>query len=144
MDNNHFPLHLAGEFSDDGRRLTLEHPFIFDDRENGIGVRVPAGFQTDFNSVPRPLWGYFPPWQYPEAGVIHDWLYKAPNAFWEYVPESNGFRAPTRILSREECDSIHRRILELKGCRWTKRQLAYAALRAGGWKPWNSYRASNS
>lgn len=146
---NYFPLHLAGEFSDDGRRLTLDRPFIFEDFEKGIRVEVPAGFQTDFNSVPRPLWGYFPPWQYPEAGVIHDWLYKSPQAYFQWKSFGDGklgsygfdWFPATVPLERQQCDDIHRRILDLKGCRWTKRQLAYAALRSGGWVPWNKYRS---
>ena len=39
-------------------------------------IRVPAGFVTDFASVPRPVWWLFPPWaQYGNAAVVHDWLY---------------------------------------------------------------------
>lgn len=143
MVSSIFPLPLNGEFSDDGRRLTLDTSFVYDDKEKGILVVVPAGFQTDFNSVPRPLWGYFPPWQYPEAGVVHDWLYKYPDRYSLPKLKAPPFSPPA--LSRQQVDDIHRRILDLKGCRWTKRQVAYAALRVGGWKPWNRYReGSNS
>lgn len=128
-----FPLPLNGQFSDDGRRFTLDLPFVYVDAEKDIRVEIPAGFETDFNSVPRVLWGYFPPWQYLEAGLVHDWLYKAPDAF-----KSASLKPP---LTRQQCDDIHRRILDLKGCRWSKRQTAYAALRMGGWKPWNEYRS---
>lgn len=118
-----FPLPINGQFSDDGERFILDMPFVYNDDEKDYLIEVPAGFETDFNSVPRAFWGYFPPWQFLDAGVVHDFLYRYPGN-----------------LSREECDDIHRRILHLKGCRWTKRQLAYLALRSGGWKPWNKYR----
>lgn len=36
---------------------------------------VPAGYVTDFASVPRPLWPIWPPDdRYTEAAVLHDWL----------------------------------------------------------------------
>lgn len=39
---------------------------------------VPAGFVTDFASVPRWLWSIFPPHgRYSPAAVFHDWLYQA-------------------------------------------------------------------
>ena len=43
---------------------------------SGNRIDVAIGFQTDFASVPRPLWWVFPPWgTYGNAAVIHDWLY---------------------------------------------------------------------
>jgi len=40
------------------------------------GISVPAGFITDFASVPRALWNIYPPWwTYGPAAIIHDWLY---------------------------------------------------------------------
>ena len=124
--SKHFPLPLSGQFEDNGRRLILTTPLIYLDQEKNLYIEVPAGFKTDFNSVPRGLWNVFPPWQYPEAGVVHDWLYKAPGSF-----------------SRGDCDDIHRRILDILGCSWIKRQGAWLVLRSAGWKPWNSYRSKD-
>ena len=40
-----------------------------------IRVTVPAGFRTDFASVPRILWPIFPPYgQYTRAAILHDYL----------------------------------------------------------------------
>lgn len=118
----YFPLPLRGEFQDFGERLTLTEPFVFvDDTER---IEVPAGFCTDFNSVPRPLWVWFPPWQFPEAAVIHDYLYRNPGG-----------------RNRDQCDVIHRRILHVSRCRKSKRLVAYLGLRSGGWVAWNRYRA---
>ena len=37
---------------------------------------VPAGFETDFASVPRAFWSVFPPYgPYTKSAVLHDWLY---------------------------------------------------------------------
>jgi hypothetical protein len=104
-----------------GRKLTLSSAFAY--RDGDVVVTVPSGFTTDFNSVPRPLWFWFPPWECPEAALVHDWLYRRPNG-----------------RSRETVDAIHRRIMELKGERKSKRVAAWLGIRAGGWKPWNEYR----
>jgi len=40
-------------------------------------ILVPAGFETDFASVPRGLWNLFPPdGSYTAAAVVHDCLYR--------------------------------------------------------------------
>lgn len=117
-----FPNPIDGKFCPKGRQFVLDTDFIYQDEE--VRVIVPAGFVTDFNSVPEPLWAYFAPWEHPEAGTVHDWLYRNPGG-----------------RSRQQVDAVHRRILELKGMRPSKRQAIYLALRLGGWKPWNKYRA---
>lgn len=123
-DLTHFPLgDLDGTFPVEyhGRRIILDRPFAF--RDAWQTVTVPLGFTSDFNSIPRALWSWFPPFEFPEAGVIHDYLYRTPG-----------------IRTRGECDRVHRRILELTGCRTSKRQAAYLGLRAGGWLTWRRYR----
>ena len=111
---------LVGTFKDNGRRLTLFHALTYTDAERVI--TVPAGFVTDFNSTPWGLWNFFPPWQYPQAGVVHDFLY-----------QFNG-------VTRAEADQVHARILEALGCGLFKRRTVYLALRAGGWVAWKRYR----
>jgi hypothetical protein len=132
MVTSYFPLPINGEWSDDERHFTLDTPFVYRDESKDITVVVPAGFTTDFNSVPRAIWGYFPPWQYLKAGLVHDWLYGHPARF-----QSPSLTPP---LTRQQCDDIHRRILDLEGCRWSKRQLVYAALRIGGGPAWAQHR----
>jgi hypothetical protein len=112
---------LRGEFFDQGRRFRLLEDLTFDD--GSTRVIVPAGFITDFNSVPRGLWNVFPPWQFPEAGVVHDYLYQHPG-----------------LRSRQECDAVHKLVLQVLGCGWFKRQSAYLAIRMWGGAPWNRYR----
>jgi hypothetical protein len=118
----HFPEPLEGEFLGNGRMLRLTEDFTFITKD-GETIEVPKGFITDFNSVPRGLWNVFPPWEYPEAGVVHDWLYRHPAG-----------------KSRGEVDSLHRQILDLLGAPWWKRQAAWSALRVGGRFSWSRYR----
>lgn len=127
-----FPLGpVTGQFPfvENGRRIVLTHDFAYLDTVDGlpISVVVPARFVSDFNSTPRFIWAYFPPWECPEAGVTHDWLYQHPGG-----------------LSRAQIDGIHRRIMELKGERKAKRRLAWMGIRAGGWSPWGEYRRAEA
>lgn len=131
-----FPNPLEGRFAENRRKFTLTRDFIYDDPKKDIRVVVPEGFTTDWNSVPQPLWAYFSPWDYPEAGLVHDWLYASPKGF-----ASPSLKPP---LDRAACDDIHRRILELVGCRWTKRQAIWLALRAFGGVAWNRHRAEDT
>lgn len=61
-----------------GRALaTLCEPFVYVlDDASDIAIRVPAGFTTDYASVPRMFWRLFlPTGEYRFAAVIHDYLY---------------------------------------------------------------------
>ncbi len=98
----------------DGRRAELLAPFRA--RLPWIDVRVPAGFRTDFASVPRLFWRILPPWgPYARAAVVHDYLYV------------NG------VVLRYLAD---RALLEImRACRvpgW-QRLAIYAAVRLFGW-----------
>ena len=115
----HFPHALVGEFiSHSGREFMLTRAFIYLDSE--ITITVPDGFVTDFSSVPRGLWNVFPPWEYPEAGVIHDFLYRFPRVG----------------ATRSEADRVYRRILDICGCHFVKRQAMWLALRTFGGHAW--------
>ena len=69
---------------------------------DGIGVQqviVPKSYLTDGASVPRPFWGFFPPWgRYGQAAVLHDWLCEY-LGFWENSKDWNK-------ISRKRCDQI--------------------------------------
>ena len=46
---------------------------------NARRITVPAGFVTDFASIPRLLWRLLPPTgRYTRASVVHDLLYRTP------------------------------------------------------------------
>jgi hypothetical protein len=136
MSHDYFPAEIDGKFcKDNPRRFTLDADFIYDDPEKDIRVVIPAGFTTDFNSTPWIVWWYFSPYDVLEAGLVHDWLYKSPAAF-----TSTTLKPP---LDRGQCDDIHRRILDLKGMRWSKRNIIYGFLRSGGVVAWNRHRAAD-
>lgn len=133
-----FPFPITGQFLSP-RRFMLESPFLYRDSEKGWSVTVEAGFTTDFNSSPRGLWNLFAPWDYLEAGLIHDWLYRYPAAITLHKPGILSLP-----LSRSACDAIHYRILTILGCPRWKRWGAWLLIRAGGWSPWQNYRRSST
>lgn len=106
-------------------------------------ITVPAGFVTDFASIPRGLWNIFPPlgpWS--RAAIIHDFLY-ATKGTGRWAPEG---QAPTRWISapwdykRDQADGIFREamgVLEPPVPGW-RRTLMYQAVRAFGGGGWGS------
>jgi hypothetical protein len=78
MANFRAPLQIQP--SNDQLSFILLSPFSY---WTGIGegfgyeITVPAGFITDFASIPKFLWNIRPPMGlYGKAAVIHDWLYQ--------------------------------------------------------------------
>lgn len=123
----HFPLgRLAGEFYDDGHKLVTVRSFRFVDRENGVNIdiTIPALFTTDFNSTPRSAWFLFAKWEYPAAGAVHDWIFRYPPDGW----------------SRENCDWVHWRLLQLLGMSKWKREMVFQILSKASKGAWNRYR----
>ena len=81
-------------------------------------VKVPAGFRTDFASIPRFFWRLFnPAGKWRRAALIHDYLYS-------YAANCPRFLA----------DAIFRHVMEQDGVSRTARWLIYVAVRlfAGG------------
>lgn len=111
------PLHL--EYLDGpgaGREFRLLSGFDYTTSVNDIGtIRVPAGFVTDFASVPRFFWRLFPPTgAYGKAAVIHDYLYRCTE------------------LARDVCDQIFLEAMECLGVDWVTRRIIYRAVRLFG------------
>jgi len=119
--DGHFPHPICGTFLGDGRRFILSEAFTFL-QPGQEPIVVPQGFITDFNSVPRGLWNWFPPWEYLEAGIVHDYLY--------WLGKN----------TRQEADEVHRLIVGLKGANILKRRVIYLGLRVGGQGSWDDYR----
>lgn len=87
-------------------------------------VDVPAGFVTDFASVPRLLWPLFPPWgRYGKAAVMHDYLYQA------------------QPCSRALADLMFLRGMQVLGVGRVTRYAMYGAVRAAGWLIWKAHKA---
>jgi hypothetical protein len=117
----HFPLPLELRYLC-GRRWRLVAPFIFLAEHQMI--QIPAGFETDFNSIPRWLWSLLPPNDHGEAAVVHDFLYAHPNG-----------------RSRDDCDNLYDYILRLLGAPTWKRKAMRWGLRLVGWRAWSRHRA---
>lgn len=94
-------------------------------RPNGFVVNVPAGFETDFASVPRVLWNIFPPWGvYGPASVVHDSLY--------------GREGAVGAISKEEADKVFLEAMETSGVPFLKRWTLYLAVKEFGQHAWDS------
>jgi hypothetical protein len=66
---------LVRQFAD-GRQWQLWEPLGFAFGQPRTLVEVPAGFVTDFASIPRVLWEILPPQgRYSSSAVMHDYLY---------------------------------------------------------------------
>lgn len=80
---------------------------------------IPAGFSTDFASVPRPLWVWAAPHgKHSLAALVHDYLYAV------------------RQFTRRQSDEIFYRLLREVGVRASKAWAMWAGVRVGGWKRW--------
>ena len=107
----------------DGSRWRLEEPLSYAGRDDLFVV--PAGFTTDFASVPRPFWDLEPPvGDVAKAAVVHDYL---------YVTKGLGGR-----YTRAQADGIFRKAMADLGVPLWKRTLLWAAVRIGGAGAWGS------
>lgn len=103
---------------------------------------IPAGFITDFNSVPRVLTNILPREEYGEAALPHDYLY-----------QHGGING--KPITRADADLVHREFVVWAGVRvcdadgnvtrigetprW-KVDAFYYGLRFFGWWTWRLYR----
>lgn len=102
------------------RRFELAEDLVWEESLNGgsVCVVVPAGFETDFASVPRFFWRVFPPvGEWNRAAALHDYLYER-----------------TRV-SKLLADTFFYEALRSDGVGRVTRLVMYAAVRVfGGWR----------
>lgn len=115
-----------------GRYLTNGEDFIlceplefFLSKQEGVGesIVVPAGFITDFASIPRIVQLFLPNSIGRRAAIVHDYLYRS--------------RGIKNKFTRKQSDQIFLDALEVLGVRKTRRYLLYFGVRIGGWLPWS-------
>ena len=111
----------------DGDTWQLLSPFKAYSTVAHAHINVPAGFVTDFNSIPRLLTNILPREEYGEAAVLHDKLYRE--------GKLNGV-----VIDRELADRIHREFVQWKGAPAWKVAAMFRGLRLGGWVAWRKYR----
>jgi len=106
-------------------RVTAEllKPFRYDPGSGEGPIEAPAGFVTDFASVPWGLWNLEPPLgDAAKAAVVHDYLYA-----------SSGLSGR---FSRARADGLFRQALADSGVPAWKRFVLWAAVRQGGAGGW--------
>ena len=85
------------------------------------GIKVPAGFVTDFASVPRLFWSIFPPiGRYGYAALFHDYVY------WD------------QKLTRAQADAVFKNTMEELGVPGWKKAVLYSAVRLFGFAAWKN------
>lgn len=101
----------------DGSNWTVDEPLAYDTEVGTLGrIVVPAGFTTDFASIPRFLWSVLPPaGAYGKAAVVHDFLYRT--------------RGP---WTRGEADAVLKEAMGVSGVGWFTRQTIWLGVRTGG------------
>lgn len=88
---------------------------------NRTPIHIPAGFQTDFASVPKLLWNVTPPTgMYGKAAVVHDYLYRT-----------------LGVATKDEADSVFREAMEALGVGWWTRNTMYRGVQ---WFGGSSYK----
>ena len=109
------------------RKWKVEREFTYRiGTEEGKGVTIPKGFETDFASVPRMFWLIFPPdGKYTQAAVLHDYMY---------------FR---HLYTRKRCDIIFLEAMKVLKVGWLQRKTIYYAVRVGAWYGWKLHRRRN-
>ncbi|MCX6997812.1 MAG: DUF1353 domain-containing protein [Kiritimatiellaeota bacterium] len=125
---------LRVEERPDGRTWRLLEELRYRTRRGEL-VTVPAGFVTDFASIPRIFWPLVPPLgRYNRATVLHDWLYRQAQA-----PTTPG---GWRNIARAEADRLLRAAMGDCGVPWLTRWLIYLGVRLGGWIVWRAHHAA--
>jgi hypothetical protein len=100
-------------------RWQLTSDLIFDGAREQF--RVPAGFVTDFASVPRLLWWLVPPFgEHTRSAVLHDWLYHA------------------KVVDRRDADGLFLRCMRMESVPAWRRFAMHAAVRIFGWWAWKT------
>jgi hypothetical protein len=105
----------------DGENWFLTRPLLYQLANTSLTVAVPAGFVTDFASIPRPFWSLLPTWgKYGPPAVVHDYLY------WD------------QRCTREQADWIFLLGMEENDVGGIQRFVIHRAVRWGGALAWRS------
>lgn len=109
----------AFQWSSDGRTAELLEPYRRWTR-HGV-VTVPAGFKTDFASVPRLFWSWIPrTGRYNHAALVHDFLYRTQPQGW----------------TRRMADEVFLDLMREDGVSALRARLMHRAVRVGAWWAW--------
>lgn len=92
---------------------------------------IPAPFDFDLASVPRPLWSLLASHELGIlAPLVHDWLYRSGGN------PTHGAISPPRTYSRRDADRLFLTHMAASGVGWLRRNTAYTAVRLFGGSSW--------
>ena len=107
-------------------RLLEEFGYYIGSKDSSEYVSVPAGYVTDFATIPQVFWSVIPPWgKYGKAAVIHDFL--CSDKQYRRVTE-DGFEGVE--CSRKQADDIFLEAMGVLGVDEVTKTMMYAAVRA--------------
>jgi hypothetical protein len=111
----------------DGKHSVLMADLSYRIGETAFVIVVPAGFVTDFASVPRAFWALVPPFgRYQMAAIVHDFLY------WD------------QGCTREQADALLRAAMAESMVDPSKRDVIWDAVRAFGGAAWSGNAAAKA
>lgn len=114
MKTPRFVTDLEVELRPDGKTWQLTTVLVYDSKLVGL-LTIPAGFQTDFASVPRlPLVYLLTGDTAHKAAVVHDYLYQK------------------KLFRRDICDRVFLEAMRVTGVAEWRSHLMYAAVRLFG------------
>lgn len=110
----------------------LEHELIYYGKDDTIVV--PAGYETDFASVPRIITWMVPKYgKYTMAAILHDYLCDAMNSrgYAEIRSKPSSTSREFDVISSRDVDGLFRRIMREQGVPVLQRWIMWAGVRVG-------------
>jgi hypothetical protein len=105
--------------SGNNRAFILMAPMRYEIGNSGAEIEIPAGFVTDYASVPQSLWSLYSPHdQYSRAAVVHDYLY------W------------SQVCTREQADNLFMIAMKESAVDARTRSAVYNGVALGGGFAW--------
>ena len=138
MRNNPQTFHFAAVDGGPRRRLLDDVKIRWSNNTNDF-IIVPAGFYTDFASIPKAMWWLYSPWGvYGPAAVLHDYLYYTTGLRYMYSDWRN-----IGPYDKRECDIIFEQCMSYDGVHTLNRKAFFYAVDNFGSQPWKNYRDHN-
>ena len=126
---NSFKTPLIVEVMPSGKRFKLHFQFTYWWKRQYLEICVPAGFVTDFASIPRVARILISKLgRYNKAAVIHDYVYQT-----HTIRRANGVVFCFDRSMADQCFQDGMRDLGVAKWKYT---LMYLAVRIGGWAAW--------
>ncbi len=106
--------------SGNNRAFVLLEPMTYQIGDTRASITVPAGFVTDYASIPRGLWSLYSPHdQYSRAAIVHDYLY------W------------SQLCTRAQADNLFMIAMKESDVPAVTRAIVYSGVHEGGQSSWD-------